>query len=199
MRLAVLTIVSAAACAMAVADTPNADEATTWPAVKNSDFKLTAELVAPVTKDAAGVLQIADKTTLKFRLKAEQDCDAVVYWIDPEGQVVQLFPNRYERDSRLKAGKERVIPGDKQDDYDFVTIPTVGKGVDRLHVVATTGTMPASPKGEQQGPYIAYKSEASRKEVIRIVRGVVIRAKDGSGATPEIKVAQAELQFRVKP
>jgi hypothetical protein len=192
---AILTAaVLAAALSAAPAPAPKDEDANAWPAVKNSDFKLTAELVAPSKKDDKGVLQLADKTVLQIKLKAEKDCDAAVFWIDPRGHVIQLFPNRHEKDSHLKAGVERVLPGANAD-YSFEAVPTEGDGNDKLHVVAMTGSLPATPSGEQFGPYIAFRSETARKEVARTIRGIVIKAK--SDAPTEIKISQAELLFHV--
>ena len=182
--------------AAALAAPPDAD--TVWPAVVETDFKLKVELVVPGIKDAKGVLQLANKSVLSVRLKAEKACDAAVYWIDPKGDVVQLFPNRFDRDGRLKAGEERTVPPAGKE-YELETTPTEGDGVERLRVVAVTGAMPASPAGENAGPYTVYRSEAARKAVVRSVRGVLVREKPGVVPADAVKVAHTELRFRVGP
>jgi len=187
-------------CSVALAAVPAKAkiDSEAWPVVGGSDFKLAADLVARGEKDDKGVLHLANNTLLSVRLKAEKDCDVAVYWVDPKGQVVQLFPNRFDRANRLKAGEERVIPAPNKD-YELVAVPTVGTGFDRLHIVAVTGNLPALPKGEVQGPFIAFRSESDRKDVIRAVRGVVVREKPSPGVKGDVQVAQAELKFRVQP
>lgn len=191
--IALLSLTTAAEPAPA-----KADDATTWPVVAGSDFKLTAELIARGTKDDKGVVHIPNNTLMSVRLKAEKECEVAIYWVDPKGQVVQLFPNRFDGNSRLKAGEERVLPAASKD-YEFISIPTVGDGHDRLHIIAITGKLPEIPKGESQGAYIAYRTEADRKALIRAVRGIVVREKPATGVTADQQVAQAELKFLVKP
>ena len=180
------------------ADPAKPDDVDAWPVVGGSEFKLTAELIVRGQKDDKDVVHIPNNTLMSVRLKAEKECEVAIYWVDPKGQVVQLFPNRFDRENRLKAGEERLLPAANKD-YEFIAVPTVGDGHDRLHVVAITGKFPDVPKGESQGPYIAYRTEADKKAVIRAVRGVVIREKPAVGVSKDQQVAQAELKFRVKP
>src|SRR5262245_2772560 len=116
---ALLTLTAAAEPAPAKPDD------STWPVVGGSDFKLTAELIARGQKDDKDVVHIGNNTLMSVRLKAEKECDVAIYWVDPKGQVVQLFPNRYDRENRLKAGEERLLPAANKD-YEFISIPTVG-------------------------------------------------------------------------
>jgi len=178
--------------------TGSSEKTLEWPTLAASDFKLKTELTAVAPTDANGVLLLSNQSVLKLKLTAEKDCHAAVFWVDPKGDIVQIFPNRLDKDSRLLAGQERVIPGGGKE-YDLVVTPTEGTGPESLRIVATTGAMPNLPGGSDEGAYTAFKTKTQKEQIVSNVRGILVRKKS-TGTTEEApQVAEAEIKFRVNP
>jgi hypothetical protein len=174
------------------------EESLTWPTLAASDFALKTEIVATAPKDDNGVIQLTNGTELKLKLTADKDCSAYVFWIDPQGSIMQLFPNRHDRDGRLVANQERLIPGGKG--YELITIPTEGNGPEYLRVVATTGSMPALPTGDKDDKgYTSFSTKAEKEQVVSTVRGIQVRQKSTGRPEDVPMVAEAEIKFRVNP
>ncbi len=167
-----------------------------WPAPTRGDFGLRVELSAvAATKDADGTIRMTAGVPMQITLKADRDCRASVWVIEPNGNTTRLFPNDDETDDRLVAGQERVVPGNKA--YKLETTPTDGAGVERLRVFATTGEPPVFPPGAKQGRFSVYTAEAEREKLASTVRGIVIKKASATESTPSA-VSEAELLFRVQ-
>jgi|GEM_PF-2408891 len=186
---------------------PNDDVASdkfAWPAPKRADFGLKVDLFAPdAEKEADGTIRMTAGSRMTIRLKADRDCHVSVWGIDPAGVAVRLFPNDDDPDDRLKAGVERVVPGNKS--YSLETTPTEGAirlfgtwvGRERLRVIATTDAQPAFPVGVKNKRFTVYATDPDREKLASAVRGVVIKKANGSEPVPSA-VAEAELRFRVQ-
>jgi hypothetical protein len=194
----------------------NAADKFAWPAPTANDFGLKVELDAPGKREenfgsggfgtvvkfdpsgrkAGGKVLIPAEAPITLRLTAENDCRVAVWLLEPNGEVLKLFPNDDDTDDHLAAGKERVIPGNNA--YTLEATPTVGEGVDRLRVIATTGTPVAYPPGTKSSRYPFYASEPERERLVSMIRGVVLK-KAGStvSASAPAAVSERELQFRV--
>lgn len=61
-------------------------------------------------------------------VKSDKDCHLILYNTSTEGEVTQIFPNKYAKDNFLKKGMNYQIP-DKSDDFDFIsdTVPGTGQ------------------------------------------------------------------------
>jgi hypothetical protein len=183
---------------VAVAPAPAAELAPTAdpviPPPARSDFGLSVQLVAAAAqKDAAGVIRMTAGVPMRLHLKAEKDCRAAVWVIDPAGEATRIFPNDNEPDDRLVAGRERVIPGNN--DYVLDATLTAGDGAERLRVLASTGELPPYPVGAKAGHFTVVSSEADRAQLASTLRGVAV--KRVNPADPASAVAEAELRFRV--
>ena len=165
-----------------------------WPAASRADFGLKVDLVAPAAKQDAGVIRLTAGSSMTIHLTATQDCRVSVWLLEPDGGVTRLFPNDYETDDRLIAGKERVVPGN--DRYEFGTTPTEGTGLDRIRVIATTGEQPSFPAGVKKEQYTVYATDSHREQLASTVRGVVIKKAGAPGPTG--LVTEAEIRFRVQ-
>ncbi|HEY1188896.1 MAG TPA: serine/threonine-protein kinase [Gemmata sp.] len=175
---------------------PAAADPFAWPAITRSDFGVRVDLSAPgATKGADGALRFVPGVPMQVRLKAARDCRVSVWWLDPNGQVLRLFPNDDESDDRLVANVERVVPGNDQ--YVLETTPTEGAGHERLRVIATTGSQPPFPPGAKSGRFTTYSGTQEREKVASTVRGIVIK-KPGGSAPTEGAVSEAEILFRVQ-
>ncbi|OWK39973.1 Serine/threonine protein kinase PrkC, regulator of stationary phase [Fimbriiglobus ruber] len=163
-----------------------------WPSPVKSDFSLTVELLAPTVK-RDNVLLLANKSPLEIRLRAEVDCTAAVWSIQPDGVIVQLFPNTYDQNGRLKAGEARTVPGNAK--YAIETTPTIGSGAEQIRVVATTDEMPPLPSGQRSGEYALFNTDDGRRQVVAL-RGLVVKpTRNKDQSVP--KIAEVELKYRV--
>ena len=181
----------------AAAPAPATELAATDPAIPppaRADFGLSVQLVAAAAqKDAAGVIRMTAGVPMRLHLKADRDCRAAVWVIDPAGEATRIFPNDNEPDDRLVAGRERVVPGN--DAYVLDATLTAGDGAERLRVLATTGDLPAYPVGAKAGRFTVVSSETDRAQLASTLRGVAV--KRVNPADPASAVAEAELRFRV--
>jgi len=101
-----------------------------------------------------------------------------------------LFPNDYEDDVHLTAGKTRTIPGAVKEDYGVRA--TLSAGKEYLHVVAST--RPWSVRaGEEHGPYVVYATAADRQQWQENVRGLTVTGGQGQAASELI------VRFMVHP
>ncbi len=167
-----------------------------WPAPARAEFGLQVEIVAPAAKKGAdGTIQLAEGTSMEIHLKADKDCRASVWVLDPAGDYMRLFPNDDEPDDRLSANQMRVVPGNAK--YTLDATPTKGAGAERLRVIATTGSRPVFPEGMKSGRFTVYSAQPDREKLASTVRGIVIKKTDASASTTEL-VSEAELLFRVR-
>jgi serine/threonine protein kinase len=187
-----------------------------WPAPTADDFGLKVELDAPGKREAdfgsgrfgtpvesdpsgkrkaGGKLLIPAGAAMSLRVTAGRDCRFTVWLLEPNGEVLKLFPNDDDADDRLTAGQERVIPGNNA--YKMEATPTEGEGADRIRVIATTGEPPAYPPGTKNSRYAFYGSGPEREQLASAVRGVVLKKAGAAAAASPGAVSERELQFRV--
>jgi hypothetical protein len=80
-----------------------------------------------------------DRYTLKelmsITVRPENDCYLTLLDWDASGNFVQLFPNKFDKDNRLRAGKTYTIP-QREADYEFFM--SGPKGIERLKIIAVT-------------------------------------------------------------
>src|SRR5262245_38530672 len=141
-----------------------------WPPVSRKEFPLNVELVPVVRTEADGTLIYAAGKPVEIHLTADRDCRVVVWWREPSGNSLQLFPNEYESNNQIKAGEKMVVPGSKK--YEIATTASEGKGAERLRVYATTGEAPQLPPGTKRDQYVAYVSDTEREKLASTVRGL---------------------------
>ncbi len=166
-----------------------------WPAPSRADFGLKVDPVAAgAKKDADGKMLFLAGTNLQLHLTAERDCRVSVWLLDPSGIEERLFPNEYEPDDRLIAGQSRVVPGKTGGKLELS--PTVGAGIERIRVIATTGDAPTFPTGTKKEQFTVYATDADRERLASTVRGVVLKKPDEPNAPTT--VAEADLRFRVQ-
>lgn len=75
---------------------------------------------------------VGDKITIHF--ETNQDCYLTLIDIDARGNATVLFPNRYNRENRIEAGRTYTIPGDRMG-FDFYIEPP--GGVDIIKAIAS--------------------------------------------------------------
>ncbi len=167
-----------------------------WPAPTTNAFGLKVELDAPGKRDSNGKVTLPAGAHMSLRVSAAQDCRVSVWLLEPNGHVLKLFPNDDDTDDRFTAGQERVIPGNNA--YVMEASPTVGEGMDRIRVIATTGEPLALPPGTKNARYTFYASEPEREHLASAIRGVVLKKTNSAvSAAASGAVSERELQFRV--
>jgi hypothetical protein len=65
-------------------------------------------------------------------LRAQQDCNVLVFDYDAKGTLTQLYPNEYENNGTMRAGQEIEIGGPSSK----YTLDIEGKGMERIFVYA---------------------------------------------------------------
>lgn len=82
------------------------------------------------------IYQIGENIVIKVR--ASRDCYVSIYDISTEGEVTQIFPNRFASDNLIEGGYEYRIP-DQADQFDFEIIGP--PGMERVRVIGTLGNV----------------------------------------------------------
>jgi hypothetical protein len=98
-------------------------------------------------------------------LRVNQDCHVRLFYVDAAGQTVQIFPNTYHTDDRLRAQQEIVIPSEG---YGFRFVVTSPFGVERVVAVVSEAPIPELA-GQRLG--------GGRKLMAASVRGIVEAAR----------------------
>jgi len=116
--------------------------------------------------------------------------------VDAAGQITQLFPNKHEPDSQLKAGVPRTFP--PKDTYKITAQKSPGNVPERLLVWSTTGELPSLAElGIAEGDFRAYSDEKAHQGLETALRGV----RNSRGLkieSGEIQQSKAEIVYRVK-
>jgi hypothetical protein len=141
-----------------------------------------------------------------YRLEVERDAYVGIWNINPDGVVVQLFPNEYEPEHLVRAGKPRFLPGN--DKYVIDSNATPPGKYEALHVVAATRRWDPLV-GEKVGPFVVFRTPADRERFDDHLRKVlgsrdfVIRPKAPARPTQPAdkvpQVAEEVLTYRVLP
>ena len=158
------------------------------------DFGLKVELVGG-RKGPDGLMVFREGAPARFRVETERDAYVGIWTVGPDGAVVQLFPNAFDRDHLVRAGQARVVPGDGRYTLDATATPA-GKA-ELLRVVAATRRW-GPLGGEKAGPFVALRP-AERGRFEEHLRRFVARPPAGPGRAAEGAVAEVALPYRVLP
>jgi len=122
---------------------------------RDFDFKVTLNGGIPGPN---GERSLIAENTVSFTLEMKRDAYVRIWTIDPDGEVMKLFPNEHEPDSLLHGGKTYTIPG--KDSYDFAVGPSTG--IEHYWVQAST--QPGNTlRGQRSGPYEVFRSPDEKK------------------------------------
>ena len=114
-------------------------------------FGLTVKVLGGQS-DPAGTIHLEEGKFVEIDLHADRDCYIGVWYVDAQGQAVQLFPNRFETDHLLRRNQTRRIPGDPK--YGIQATPSTGP--EYLHIFASTQPWTPVPSTLRGGPDNAY-------------------------------------------
>jgi serine/threonine protein kinase len=123
------------------------------------DFQINVELINSRRDAASPMYHIAEGKLLSFRVEAQHDCWLGIWYENEEGKMVQLFPNDWESNHLVLAGKPRLIPGENTE-YGIRAKPS--KGPERIYVMASTEQW-TPPAGKKLGPYVVFASPEERQ------------------------------------
>ncbi len=98
------------------------------------------------------MLKLPENDTLTLTVEADHDSYIGVWWLASSGSVVRVFPNRYEHDNALRAGKSRSIPGN---DRYLLRVPGPDGGVAHFYALAASESWPLS-SGPANGPFTLF-------------------------------------------
>jgi hypothetical protein len=132
------------------------EEAVVVPEVQHRDFALKVEMIGGDRDGPGSRLRPAQE--IEFRIETGRDAYVGLWNVDPDGMIVQLFPNQYEKDNLVRAGVPRTVPRS-----DIVCRAKPTRGAARVWVVASTRQWD-SLKGEREGPFLIFKTAAQRKQ-----------------------------------
>jgi tRNA A-37 threonylcarbamoyl transferase component Bud32 len=169
--------------------------------------------------DGERLLPEGNETT--FQVEVGRDAYVGIWNVAPDGSITQVFPNKYELDHFVRAGKPRIVP-DPARRYAAEAVFT--GGVEQVRVLASTKPWD-SLDGERQGPYLVFKSVEDREKLegklreikryfllkpkgkpqagqvpegrLREIRGVHLS--EPAGQAGEGQVAEEVLRYRVLP
>jgi tRNA A-37 threonylcarbamoyl transferase component Bud32 len=148
-----------------------------------ADFNLKVSLDG-VKPDREGVYRLREGQGVRLRVEVDQDAYVGVWTVDPQGEVVQLYPAGDRGDFLVKRGKPQVIPPDGVEDFEV----TAGGGLERVVVVASTRPWDL-PEGQRNGAYTLFKTRQEREKWQETLRGLRVRG----------GLAQEVLPYRVAP
>jgi hypothetical protein len=156
------------------------------------DFGLKVELIGG-HPDANGMRVFREGDPVRFRIEAERDAYVGIWSIGPDGTVVQVFPNKWDTDDRVRKGQPKAVPEGSIMDA-VATPPRKGE---LLRVVAAT--RPWGPlKGPVAGGFVVLPP-AEKERFERHLRGILVRPKPTPGQPADDAVAEEALVYRVLP
>jgi serine/threonine protein kinase len=155
------------------------------------DFALKVELVGG-SEGPDGLRVFKEDEPARFLIETEQDAYVGIWTIGPDGTVVQLFPNAYERDHGVRARQPRVVPGNER--YTMEAKATPSGKAEMLRVVAATRRWEPL-EGEKAGPFVILRG--GRQQLEDHLRGIEIRPKAKAEPAAQDGVAEEVLLYQV--
>ena len=117
--------------------------------------------------------QYNDGEKIEIFIKGNVDFYARVVDILPDGNIIQLLPNKYRRDSLFHAGVEYKIP-DKNDQYELTVTPPYG--VDKIVVYASA--VPLGPVPMESVDSGLHRYKGTKQSLALKTRGIEITPMD---------------------
>jgi serine/threonine protein kinase len=148
------------------------------------DFPLKVEFLAGKA-GLDGVWHLKLGEPFACTITAEKDCHVAVWSVNADGTVMQLSPNDWEPDDRLKAGQARTFPGKKAE-----ISPELSNGVDQLRVIASDKPWDPALGGKLEA-FTVFKDPKDRQQFQNLTRGLIARPKTDL-------VAEEVIPFRVE-
>ncbi len=180
---------------------PGADDTTAPPesvrpaagsAPLRRDFDLTVEMRGGKA-GPSGAVHFTEGDVVSLRVAAGRDGYLTLWLVEAGGEVTQLFPNEFENDNRVRAGKPVTVPGNAR----YAIRATPSRGTDHLLAVASTQRW-AMARGQQAGPYVVFRTAEERGRWAEALRGLELTPLPGPDAEAWM-VSEVKIAFRVAP
>jgi hypothetical protein len=118
---------------------------------------------------------------VRFEVAVEKAAYVGVWSVEADGTVLQLFPNKDDRNHSFKAGERRLVPAQG-------ALAEESRGVEQLWVEASTE--PWNPlKGEEVGPFELFRAEREQGKWQEQRRGLRLRR--------NLELSERVLSYRV--
>ncbi len=115
--------------------------------------------------------QMGEKVTFYFR--SERDCYLNLVDVNSRGELTLLFPNRYQRDNFIRAGRTYQIPDGYHDGFEFEIRPPAG--TDRIYAIAGNSSINIFDENFDHSTFMAVTRGQTRDVK---VRGIVVKLKN---------------------
>jgi len=136
-------------------------------------------------------------TRVSFQIETERDAYIGIWDIDADGTITQLFPNKFQSDNLVRAGKVYTLPG-KPDpgrkDYIFDTIPS--GGLDHYWVLASTHPWEGL-QATYEGPFKVFRTAEAKEQWRRNPRGTRVNPVSPEPETEEA-ISEEVFPYRVR-
>jgi serine/threonine protein kinase len=169
-------------------DLPRTVNPAVFVAPSRHDFDVMVEMPGSMAGED-GERRLVAGRPVSFDVQVERDAYVGLWNIGTDGTITQLFPNKFEQNNLVRAGKKRVVPGG---DYKIEAV--LSEGLERVWIMASTTPWDVA-QGEEEGPYTLFKSPEQQQELERKVRGFRLKpvSKDGP------HISEAALRYQVVP
>jgi hypothetical protein len=117
-------------------------------------------------------LRIGDEAKILFEV--DRDCFVTIFDFSTDGTIAVLFPNHFQPNNAVKAGRKYELPGEAAGFKIRVRGPA---GIERLKLFATTSDVPLYERDYSQAPFSAVKDGDQQ-----LMRGLKIAIEDKSVA-----------------
>jgi serine/threonine protein kinase len=145
---------------------------------------------ANLVPDADGIVQVPAGTAGYYTIEVSEDAYVAVFTIDPQGNIVQLFPNDTEQEHFFKKNKPETIPRVRK------ITAQMGEGVELIRVLASTTPWKPNENGERvENDFRLFKTGVADDAEAKQKRGFVLVPIDANAA----RMGEAELPYRVVP
>jgi serine/threonine protein kinase len=144
------------------------------------DFVLNVEMLGG-KPNGAGPRSLTEGEKVAFCIKVDRDAHVGIWTIAPDQKIVQLFPNEFEPDHLIRAGRPRTVPSG-----DYVIEATVSGGTERVWVVASTEPWD-EPQGRREGPFVIFKTVQERRNWEGQLRGLLVKPAPKGGVATDVQ------------
>jgi serine/threonine protein kinase len=136
-----------------------------------------------------------------FQVIPSRTAFLALWCMDDDGNVTQLFPNKWEKDHLVKGGEARLVPGLRQ--Y-AIRAKSVSKGPEKVIVFASTKRWEPPTRehhrgsGPEQG-YVVFGTPGERQEFDDLLRSLELVTTTPGANDPPPANAKVMLPYLVRP
>jgi predicted Ser/Thr protein kinase len=114
-------------------------------------------------RGGGGELLLDEGTVIALEITVARDANVKLTTVDPNGVVVDLFPNEYEPDAHFIAGRPRVLPGKVEKPW-VLKAKNLSPGVEHFVIGASTKDLVPPKGGEKVGQFRVFHNDEDRAD-----------------------------------